>query len=80
MCAREDKGLGWKAVYKWNQFSRTNGRWPKGKAICNSAAMSWGFAISHFLSFVYLIELQILIFMAGELQIRLNKEFVGHFD
>ena len=26
-------------------FSRTNGRWPKGKAICNSAAMSWGFAI-----------------------------------
>ena len=35
MRAREDKGLGWKAVYKWNQFSR----------ICNSAAMSWGFAI-----------------------------------
>jgi hypothetical protein len=26
-------------------FSRTNGRWPKGKAICNSAAVSWGFAI-----------------------------------
>ena len=32
----------WRAVH---QFSRTNGRWPKGKAICNSAAMSWGFAI-----------------------------------
>ena len=37
--------------------------------------MSWGFAIPlpQFCLLTYLIELQILIFMAGELQIRLNR-------
>ena len=51
-------------------FGRTNGRWPKGKAICNSTARS----IRIFNPRLAIIALQMLILPAVELQIRLNRK------
>ena len=48
-------------------FGRTNGRWPKGKAICNSTALS----IRIFNPRLAIIALQMLILPAVELQIAL---------